>query len=122
MVLCNIDKEMTMARTLVQIQTQIDRLEKEAAQVRANEVAGVVERIKAAIESYGLTADDLFGSARKTAVRGGNKAASKKQKKQPSPPKYRDPATGKTWTGHGKRPGWFVQAIESGAKAEEMAV
>lgn len=27
--------------------------------------------------------------------------------KIPSAPKYRDPATGKTWSGKGKRPGWF---------------
>ncbi len=53
---------------------------------------------------------------------GVNKASPKKAKKQPSPPKYRDPASGKTWTGHGKRPGWFVQAVESGVKAEDMAV
>lgn len=25
----------------------------------------------------------------------------------PSVPKYQDPATGKTWSGKGKRPGWF---------------
>ena len=111
-----------MARTLAQIKKQIEQLEKEAEKVRAKEVAGVIERIKTAIEFYGLTADDLFGSARKTAVGGGNKATSKKQKKQPAPAKYRDPATGKTWTGHGKRPGWFVQAVEGGVKPEEMAV
>ena len=34
----------------------------------------------------------------------------------------KDKETGKTWTGHGKRPGWFVKATEGGTKAEEMAV
>ncbi len=111
-----------MARTLVQIKRQIAQLEKEAEQVRMKEVAGVIQRMKTAIDFYGLSADDIFGPAQKATVEGGNKTAVKKPKKRPSPPKYRDPATGKTWTGHGMRPGWFVQAIESGKKAEEMAV
>jgi DNA-binding protein H-NS len=121
----SIDEETTMARTLAQIKSHIARLEKEAEAVRAKEVAGVIQRIKTAIEFYGLTADDLFGPTRKTVAADGRKVASKKNKrakKPPAPAKYRDNATGKTWTGHGKRPAWFVQAIESGMKAEEMAV
>lgn len=110
-----------MARTLVQIQQQIDKLQQEAEKVRAKEVAGVIERIKAAIAFYSLTESDLF------VVRGRppgrpKKAAPNKAKKAPSKAKYKDKETGKTWTGHGKRPGWFVKAIEAGVKAEEMAV
>ena len=116
------DKETAMARTLAQIKKQIDQLEREAEQVREKEVADVIERIKAAIDFYGLMAKDLFGPARKTAGKGSKKAASKKNVKRTTLPKYRDPVTGKTWTGHGKRPGWFVQAIERGVKPEEMAV
>jgi DNA-binding protein H-NS len=121
MVLVKIDKEAVMPRTLVQIKNQIEQLEKEAEEVRTREVAGVIQRIKTAIEFYDLTANDLFGPGRKTAE-SSNKVAPKKAKKQPTPPKYRDPATGKTWTGHGKRPGWFVQAIESGKNPEDLAL
>ncbi len=112
-----------MARTLVQIKKQIQSLEKEAEQVRAKEIAGVIQRIKTAIDFYGLTASDLFGSNGKAAVKGKKIAVKvKKVKKSPAPAKYKDKDTGKTWTGHGKRPGWFVKAIEAGVKAEEMAV
>jgi DNA-binding protein H-NS len=45
-----------------------------------------------------------------------------KAKKVAAIAKYKDKETGKTWTGHGKRPGWFVQAIENGMKAEDMAM
>lgn len=112
-----------MARTLVQIKKQIQSLEKEAEQVRANEVAGVIRRIMTAVHFYGLTASDLFGSAGKVVAKGkksGGKATT--FKRSPAAAKYRDTATGKTWTGHGKRPGWFVKAIEAGVKAEEMVV
>lgn len=33
--------------------------------------------------------------------------APKAKSETPSVPKYRDPETGKTWSGKGKRPGWF---------------
>lgn len=31
----------------------------------------------------------------------------KAKSETPSAPKYQDPTTGKTWSGKGKRPGWF---------------
>lgn len=36
-------------------------------------------------------------TAKPAAIKGNGKA----------PPKYRDPNSGKTWSGHGKRPNWF---------------
>ena len=122
MVIINIDEEIELARTLVQIKKQIQQLEKEANQVRANEVTGVIQKIKTAIDFYGLTTEDLFGSDKTKSVAKPKTPALKRVKKSPSPAKYQDKATGKTWTGHGKRPAWFVNAIESGIKAEEMAV
>ena len=113
-----------MTRSLVQIRKQIDRFQKEAEQVRAREVALVIARIKSAIDFYGLTTNDLFGPKAKSVVKGKQgpvRRAKTKVKKAAAPAKYRDKASGKTWTGHGKRPGWFVQAIDSGMKAEEMA-
>lgn len=111
-----------MTRTLVQIRKQINKLQKEAEKVKTNEVAGVIRRIKVAIDFYSLTASDLFGTNGKTASKGKQaKSTSKKEaKKSPSPAKYRDKDSGKTWTGHGKRPGWFVQAIANGVKADDL--
>ena len=48
-----------MARTLAEINEEIARLQKEAERVRAEEVAGVIARMKEAIAHYGLTANDL---------------------------------------------------------------
>ena len=31
-------------------------------------------------------------------------------------PKYRDPKTGNTWSGRGRKPTWFIEAIEQGGK------
>ena len=52
-----------MTKTLLSIHKKIESLQKEAALIRTREVGGVIERIKVAIDFYGLTAEDLFGNA-----------------------------------------------------------
>ena len=113
-----------MARTLVQIKQAIESLEKEAERIRDSETAGVIARIKTAIDFYKLTPKDLFGAETKKVGRPKKVAdvAAKKPAKKKAAAKFKDPTSDKTWTGHGKRPGWFVAAIEAGTKAEELAV
>lgn len=113
-----------MARTLVQIKQQIESLEKEAERVREKETSDVIARIKQAIDFYDLTQEDLFEvKAKKTGrTKGVIGAAAKKVAKKKAVAKFKDPASDKTWTGHGKRPGWFLQAIESGKTADDLAV
>jgi DNA-binding protein H-NS len=112
-----------MARTLVQIKKQIASLEKEAESVRDKEVAGVIARMKSAIAFYGLTQQDLFEAKAKKMGRPKEvlSVAVKKTAKKKAAAKFKDPSSAKTWTGHGKRPGWFVQAIEGGKKPEDLA-
>lgn len=116
-----------MAKTLVSIQRQIDKLQKEAAAIKAKEVGGVVERIKTAIDFYGLTPADLFETKAHAASTGKRKsgaqssAVASKKEKTKSVAKYKDDA-GNAWTGHGKRPGWFKAALESGKTAEDLLV
>jgi DNA-binding protein H-NS len=37
-------------------------------------------------------------------------------------PKFRDPATGDTWSGRGLKPKWLTTALESGKKVEDFAL
>lgn len=75
------------------------QLEQQIAQARETEIAQAVAEIRKMIETYGLTAEDIFpqGKAR-ASKRTGEKVA----------PKYKDPATGQTWTGRGKPPKWIA--------------
>lgn len=109
-----------MTKTYVSLQRQIDKLQKEAAAVKASEIGGVIDRIKVAISFYGLTAADLFEANPGKNTKKPRIAAAAKPKKTPVI-KYSDGA-GNTWTGHGKRPGWFKAAIEGGKTAEELTV
>lgn len=119
-----------MAKSLKQVLSQIEKLQKEADALRAKEISGVVTRIREAIEHYGLTPEEIFGAATGTAPRRGRgaaKAASKapaKRAKAPrgaGAPKYHDGA-GRTWTGVGKRPTWFKDALAGGKTAEDLLI
>ena len=108
-----------MAKTSLDIEKQIEQLRKEAAALKAKELAGVIGNIKEAIAHYGLTPKDLFGAGKPAKPAVAKKAGARA--KRVSVIKYRDDA-GHTWTGQGKRPGWFKAALESGKKAEDLLV
>jgi DNA-binding protein H-NS len=36
--------------------------------------------------------------------------------------KFMDAHTGKKWSGHGRRPDWYIKAIESGKTPEELSI
>jgi len=101
-----------MTKTYAQIKSAIAKLEQEAAALREAETTKVVAQIRESIATFGLTVEHLFGrgaKALKTAAGravGGGKAL----RKGAGIPKYRDPKTGKTWTGFGKAPGWIASA------------
>ena len=84
---------MSSYKELLAQREQLDKQIKEAIQ---REKADGIAKAKLIIEQYDLTASDLF--SRKSGARsGGGKVA----------PKYRNPATGETWTGRGKAPKWI---------------
>jgi len=44
-------------------------------------------------------------------------------KRAPAPAKYRHPENpALTWSGRGRKPLWFVEALSSGKTAEDMAI
>jgi DNA-binding protein H-NS len=46
-----------------------------------------------------------------------------KPKSAPAPVKYRHPETpALTWSGRGRKPQWFVEALDAGKAAEDMAI
>ena len=89
-----------MSQSLKDLLQQREALEKAIAEARHNEISAAVAKVREIVAEYGLTAQDVFpGRSGKTsgAKSGGSKVAAK----------YRDPATGQTWTGRGKAPKWI---------------
>lgn len=66
-------------------------------EARRREIAETVQKVRALVAEYELTPQDVFPGRRAGKTATGSKV----------PPKYRDPATGLTWTGRGKPPRWI---------------
>lgn len=81
--------------TLNELMAQRESLDQQIRELRAQEHQTAVDKVKAIIAEFGLTAADVF-SRRATAGEGRKVAI-----------KYRDPATGATWTGRGREPKWI---------------
>lgn len=104
-----------MAKSLSQIQSQIQKLQKEAEAIRST----VIARIRKEMAQHGLTAEDLFAEARSTFI--GNGSVTKAKSAATKAPKFAD-GTGNTWGGMGKRPAWIREALEAGRALEEFLV
>lgn len=88
---------MTTYKELLQ---QRAALEKQIEEVRWLENQDAIAKVRALVIEFELTQDDVFGSPRKSGK--GNAAGQKVA------PKFRNPATGDTWTGRGKPPKWIA--------------
>jgi DNA-binding protein H-NS len=81
--------------TLQDLIAQREALDKQIAETKKAARNDAIKRCMELVEAYGLKSEDIFGGARKSRSTG------------KVPPKYRDPATGKTWTGRGVEPAWI---------------
>lgn len=106
--------------TLGDLLAQKAALEKQIASFQREQRGEAVAKIKALMAEYGLTLADI-GSASaakpaavaktKTKVAGSKVAA-----------KYRNPATGDTWSGRGLKPKWMTAALAGGASISDFAL
>ena len=74
-------------------------LDAEIETVRRAEMGAAIERARALVADFQMTERDIFGGSRSS--------ASSLKVKKPVAAKYRNPATGETWTGRGKAPKWI---------------
>ncbi len=85
--------------TYKQIQDQIKQLQRQAEEVRKKEIGDAINQIKSIMTEYGITISDIGKDIKKKGPRA----------KTSLSPKYRNPATGETWSGRGKAPKWIDQ-------------
>ena len=121
---------------LIEIQSQIEKLQKQANDIKTREFDKTVQDILAKMGAFGITLKDLQpGKARKT---GGRKAkAGPARQKRPMAKavpkaksknagtvvaaKYRGP-NGETWTGRGLMPRWLSTLVAQGQTRDEFAI
>ena len=112
---------------LIDIQSQIERLQRQAKEIKAKEFDKTVREIVSKMHAFGITAKDLQNvtkrsgkpeskigrhtnlKSKKTA--GGGKVAAK----------YRGP-NGEEWSGRGLTPKWLSGLVSEGRSKEEFAI
>ncbi len=112
---------------LIDIQNQIEKLQKQAAEIRSKEFRSTVQDIRDKMQAFGITLKDLQtgkGHAGKAKAGVASKragAAAKKKTASAVAPKYRGPA-GQTWSGRGLMPRWLAVLVSEGKTKEEFAI
>ena len=113
---------------LVDIQMQIEKLQKQASEIKDREFDKTVLDIRAKMQAFGITVKDLQGGARrkgrgKTKPPAQPKTIGAKQKKAGSvvAAKFSGP-NGETWSGRGLTPRWLASLLAQGRTKEEFAI
>lgn len=104
--------------TYKQLIAEKKALEVKLAEVRASEIAGVIEKIQALMAEYELTVDDIASKRRRGRPAGAGKVKAAAKEKPTLAPKYKDPKTGATWSGRGRAPAWLGKNREKFLIAE----
>jgi len=99
--------------SLQDLLAQKEALDQQIEATKKKERGDAVEKIRTLMSEYGLTPADLAQrSPAKPKAGTGKKVAAK----------YRNPATGDSWSGRGLQPKWLKAALASGRKLSDFAV
>ncbi len=117
---------------LMDIQSQIEKLQKQASDIRTREFDKTVQDIVAKMQAFGITLKDLQAASTrgakgrakargKVAARSPREKAGKAGSGTTVAAKYRGP-NGEAWSGRGLTPKWLAALIADGKKKEEFAI
>ncbi|WP_080420582.1 H-NS family nucleoid-associated regulatory protein [Burkholderia ubonensis] len=82
--------------TYEELLRQRDSLNAQIATAKSHERAGVLVEVKRLVAEFDIASREIFGVERpQTRIR--------------PPAKYRNPATGETWSGRGRPPAWIAE-------------
>ena len=106
---------------------EIEKLQKQAARLRKGERSAAIRQARELVKVFNLTGKELGLSG--GASKGGHSSiksvlvkkstrksaqGSRRPSKTPVQPKFRDPETGKTWSGRGLKPKWLSEKLSIG--------
>lgn len=114
---------------LIDIQSQIEKLQKQASDIRSKELDKTIQEILATMKAFGISAKDLQAASVRTPkgkVRGalaGKKVRSKSAPRSTTTvaAKFRGP-NGEAWSGRGLMPRWLTALVAQGRQKEEFAI
>lgn len=99
--------------SLQELIAQKEALERQIEQTKNKDRGEAISKVRTLMAQYDLTVADLSVKRSSKARAGtGNKVAAK----------YRNTATGDTWSGRGLQPKWLKAALATGRKITDFAV
>lgn len=87
--------------TLQELIAQREEIEKQISNLRQAEKRSAIDKVRELIAEFELAQDDIFGTSR------GPKKVKAPGTKAKVAAKYRDPVSGKEWSGRGISPKWL---------------
>jgi DNA-binding protein H-NS len=112
---------------LLDIQSQIEKLQKQANEIKAKDFHATVKEIVSKMQAFGITVKDLQSPKAKSGKAGrpakAKTGAAKAPRKAgvPVAAKFRGP-NGETWSGRGLMPKWLSALVAQGQSKETFAV
>ena|ERR1035437_458480 len=117
---------------LIEIQSQIEKLQKQASEIKAREFGKTVQDILAKMQAFGISLKDLQpgkvpagrGKMKSVRAKGTVKTVGSGNPKRsigPVAAKYRGP-NGEVWSGRGLAPRWLAALLAQGQKKEDFAI
>ncbi len=107
------------------IQKEIEKLRKQAQSLQSKRRKPVIQSIVRSMKEYDITIEEVAAALGKSPAKAKPSAAKSKPAagaRKSVPAKYRNPATGETWTGRGKAPRWVVDAEASGQSRDQFLI
>lgn len=110
--MAQIDLDSMSRKELEKLRGDIDRA---ITRVEKRERKEALEAAQKAAAEYGFSLEELSGGA--------GPANGTRRSGQRSAARYRNPEnSADTWTGKGRKPKWFIQAIENGTDPADMEI
>ena len=112
---------------LIAIQSQIEKLQRQANDIKAKEFEKTVRERVATMQAFGITPKHLqsagsrSGKSKAEVSTRNTRAEAKKAGGITIAAKYRGP-NGETWSGRGLTPRWLVSLVAQGKKKEEFVI
>jgi DNA-binding protein H-NS len=116
---------------LIDIQSQIEKLQKQANEIKAKDFNATVQEILTKMQAFGITVKDLqspkatklskTGRAGKVKSSAGKAPKAARKAGSPVAAKFRGP-NGETWSGRGLTPKWLASLVAQGQSKEAFAV
>lgn len=88
-----------MNSTYSELLKKRSELDQKIEQARTQELDAALQQIRELMDQYGISVQEIMPTGARAPVR---------RERAKVEPKYRDPATGITWSGRGKPPAWIA--------------